>query len=631
MPRRMRMYPGRATSSGDSYQQAGQNANLVYVPNTGGGGNIIATARRTDWTQAGASIPTGRTKHGSTIAAYSGSPSTITSALAAAADGTYVELGAGTFTLNAALNIAQKNNVTLRGQGMSTILKFTSDSGSDWPFGGASAPVTICGSPSWTADATPTVTGAPGSAFSVTATNGVSGLYSKDATILTVAAGHGFAVGDSGVIVQTNYSDASLPRAGFITSTKSDHSGSTATGINWQGAYENFGAILHQRFEVTAVSGNDITIFPGLVHGFYETAYNPRVYRFASSIFASGVGLENVMIDTTSLGTENALIGMARAKECWVSGVGFKPNASAGGDYGVGVSDCYRYTIKNCWFDVLAGGGIYTTTSYGVAIQGSHWGLIENNIFNQVESPMMINIGCVGNVFGYNYERYVSGEGGLGHHQPGCCYNLLEGNSVLKMTGDLFHGNSLVETAFRNHCFNRGFDLQSYHRFWNIIGNVIDATLVRLALPTGGTLYDRFDSFGFRLGYNGQLASVNPYYNGSPNIGVAVDNDVFNTAFLWYNYTTTGGTVSDSGEVPSADATLPNPVPPDNSIPESQYKLSRPGFFTVSGYGTVAWPPIGPDVTGGDYMGGRAHKLPAQRAYDLAGGAIASFNPGVYS
>lgn len=623
------MYPGRATSDSANYAQLGKNANLTYTP-VSGGSNIIADARKTDWTQAGATIPTGRTKSGSTIAAYSGSPATITAALAAAADNTYVELGAGTFNLNAALNIAQKDNVTLRGQGMSTILKFSSDSGSAWPFGGAGSPITICGSPSWTTDATPTVTGAPGSAYSVTGTNGVAGLYSKDATILTVAAGHGFAVGDSGVIVQTNYSDASVPRAGFFTSTKVDHSGSTTNGANWQGAYENFGAILHQRFVVTNVSGNDITISPGLVHSFYESAYNPRVYRFASGIFASGVGLENVLVDTTSLSTLNALLGMCRAKECWVSGVGFLPDAAGGGDYGIAVTDSYKYTIRNSWIDELTGGGIYTTTSYGVAIQGSHWGLIENNIFNEVESPLMVNIGCVGNVLSYNYEKHVSGEGGLGHHQPGCCYNLMEGNSVLKFSGDLFHGNSLVETAFRNHCFDRGFDLQSYHRFWNIIGNTIEASVIRKTLPTDSTLYDRFDSFGFRLGYNGQNASINAFYNGSPNIGVAVDNDVFNTAFLWYNYTTTGGTQSNASEVPSSDATLPNPVPADNSIPDSQYKLSRPGFFTVSGYGTVNWPPIGPDVTGGDYMGGRAHKLPAQRAYDLAGGAIASFNPSVY-
>lgn len=596
----------------------------------GGGSNIIAAARRTDWTQAGATIPTGRTKSGSTIAAYTGSPSTITAALAAAADETYVELGAGTFNLNAALNVAQKENVTLRGQGMSTILKFSSDSGSSWPFGGASAPVSICGDPSWTADATPTVTGAPGSSYAVTATNGVAGVYSKDATVLTVAAGHGFAVGDSGVIVQTNEGDGTVPRAGFFTSTKVDHSGSTTNGANWQGAYENFGAILHQRFLVTNVSGDDITISPGLVHGFYESTYSPRVYRFASSIYASGVGIENLLIDTTSLGTENALIGMARAKECWVSGVGFLPNPTTGGDYGVAAADCYKFTIRNCWMDQLTGGGIYTTTSYGVAIQGSHWGLIENNIFNEVESPLMVNIGCVGNVLAYNLEVYVAGEGGLGHHQPGCCYNLMEGNSVLKFSGDLFHGNSLVETAFRNHCFNRGFDLQSYHRFWNIIGNTIEASDVRLALPSDSTKYSRFDSFGFRLGYNGQNASVDPFYNGSPNIGVATDADVKNTAFLWYNYTTTGGTQSNSGEVPVSDATLPNPEPPDNTIPASQYKTAQPGFFTVSGYGTVAWPPIGPDVTGGDYMGGRAHKLPAQRAYDLASGAIASFNPSVY-
>ena len=37
---------------------------------------------------------------------------------------------------------------------------------------------------------------------------------------------------------------------------------------------------------------------------------------------------------------------------------------------------------------------------------------------------------------------------------------------------------------------------------------------------------------------------------------------------------------------------------------------------TVCSYCTVAWPPLGPDVTGGQEMDGHAHKIPAQLCYD---------------
>lgn len=600
----------------------------------GGGGspdNPIVAARRTDWSHAGTTIETGRPKHGSTITAYSGTSGTIHTALAAASHDTYVELGSGTFTLSNALNLNQGKRVTLRGQGPGvTILAFTGDGSSAWPFGGASAPVSICGSPAWNADATPTTTGAAAGSVACSGTHGNAGVYAQGATVLNLGA-HSFVVGDSGVLTQDNYTSGTLPRAGFFGSSKTDQSGSTANGISWQGAYEDFGACLQQRFVVTNVSGNDITIYPPLAHGFYETGRSPRVYRFAASVYATGIGLENLTIDTTALGTENALIGCCRAKEFWIKGVAIVPNATAGGDYGIAVSDCFRFSIVNNWIDTLTGGGIFTTTSYGVSIQGSHWGLVANNILNEVESPLTINIGVSGCVLAYNFELNIGGEGGIDHHQPGCCYNLYEGNSVLKFTGDLFHGNSMVMTAFRNHCFDRGFDLQSYHRFWNMLGNVLHATAVRKTVGTEGTSgYNRWAGFGFRLGYNGQNADTNNFYNGAPNIGVATDIDVSTTAFIWGNYTTTGGTQFNSSEVPTSDATLPQTVPPDNNLPNSMYYTSRPGFFTISGIGTIAWPPIGPDVTGGDFEGGRAYKIPAQRVFESVSGNVANFNPSVY-
>jgi len=79
---------------------------------------IINTTRAVDWSTAGVQggIPTNRTQCGSTIAPYSGSGSTIASAINACAPSTYVLLGPGTFTLSSGICITA-SNVTLRGSG----------------------------------------------------------------------------------------------------------------------------------------------------------------------------------------------------------------------------------------------------------------------------------------------------------------------------------------------------------------------------------------------------------------------------------------------------------------------------------------------------------------------------------
>ena len=51
----------------------------------------------------------------------------------------------------------------------------------------------------------------------------------------------------------------------------------------------------------------------------------------------------------------------------------------------------------------------------------------------------------------------------------------------------------------------------------------------------------------------------------------------------------------------------------DHTLPASLYLAARPSWF-----GAAAWPPIGPDVTGGNVsdVGGLVHKIPAQLCYE---------------
>ena len=84
----------------------------------------------------------------------------------------------------------------------------------------------------------------------------------------------------------------------------------------------------------------------------------------------------------------------------------------------------------------------------------------------------------------------------------------------------------------------------------------------------------------------------------------------------WGNYDTVSAAVRwNASEVPSSLTQYANVVPADQTLPTSLYLPGRPGWFSTN-YGSVTWPPIGPDVTGGEHMNGYVYKIPAQLCYE---------------
>jgi hypothetical protein len=76
----------------------------------------------------------------------------------------------------------------------------------------------------------------------------------------------------------------------------------------------------------------------------------------------------------------------------------------------------------------------------------------------------------------------------------------------------------------------------------------------------------------------------------------------------WGNFDTKNNdAVWDAAEIP-----IGVPVPVTQLLPASIYYESKPAWWPAS----VAWPPIGPDVTGGELLGGHAWKIPAQLCYE---------------
>jgi hypothetical protein len=101
----------------------------------------------------------------------------------------------------------------------------------------------------------------------------------------------------------------------------------------------------------------------------------------------------------------------------------------------------------------------------------------------------------------------------------------------------------------------------------------------------------------------------------------AFPDDTFlrSSLYRWGNYdTVTGGVRWNSGEVPSSLPKYAQPVPAGQTIPASLYLAAGPPLRWTTPFGTPPWPPIGPDVTGGNISdtAGHAYKIPAQLCYE---------------
>lgn len=92
--------------------------------------------------------------------------------------------------------------------------------------------------------------------------------------------------------------------------------------------------------------------------------------------------------------------------------------------------------------------------------------------------------------------------------------------------------------------------------------------------------------------------------SGSGNAGgpVPIDSQVLPTTMRWMNYDVFNAAIqTNTAEVPSGIAVLPNPVPTTTctltiACPASFYQSAKPSFW----YSALPWPAIGSDVTGGN-------------------------------
>lgn len=389
-------------------------------------------------------------------------------------------------------------------------------------------------------------------------------------------------------------------------------------------------------------SGTNVTISPGLYMPTWSSSNSPQAWWATHP--PHNVGVQNLSIDSTNVGWavgSGSAITFFNTVNGWVQGVR-TANTSRNA---VWAYYSEHITVRNSYFFLARNS---TSTSYGFECFTSSDDLVENNIFQAMAGPLVLNGSCEDVVLGYNFSIlgfYTSSAGYVmpmsNLHGINTDFDLYEGNVGSLMSGDDFHGTHNLDTMFRNYfagnypaCTNSAYgtpylsatfaacksdqiamQLRSFSRFFNAIGNVLGQTGIQNGYQTGGApIYD--------LG--------NGYTDGSSGVTVPSDPVVAQTFMRWGNYDTVNATVQwNSSEVPSeltgAQSPYANPVPSSQALPASFYYAFQPSWWPSA----KPWPAIGPDVTGGNKPGlsGHAYSIPAEDCYfSTMGGAINGFN-----
>lgn len=544
-------------------------------------GTLIDPSRSIDWSNAGV---TGGIPNRTTLCATLNPGATaaqINSAIANCPAGQVVYLNAGTYNLSSGITFNNKSNVTLRGAGPDqTFLVFT---GSD-PCAGLGADICVIGDTS-----NPVYSGNP--------VNWTAG-YSKGTTQLTLSSTAGLAAGS--LIFLDQLDDPDTDTGGiWVCGTGGVCADEGPSGGQRPGRSQE------QWVKVTGVDGNTVTISPGIYMPNWRSSQSPQAWWTNNVIKMSGI--ENLSLDHTN-GTGYSGIILFNAYNCWVKNTrSLSPNRNHVWFFTAAantVRDSYFYGTKNA-----------QSQSYGTEAYVSSDNLVENNIFQHITAPMVVNGGASGSVFAYNYSiddyyynpTYMMGQIWL--HGAGIDHVLFEGNEGAAFFGDVIHGTHHFVSAFRNYWI--GWEtgktdqtlpvaLKSFSRYMNIIGNVLGRSGTH-------TLYQDVAGVG---------GAGTPIYEiGYGTSNVPNDPLVASTLFRWGNYDTVTGTARFvASEVPSGISQYANPVPSTQTLPASLYLPAKPSWWPAS----TPWPVIGPDVSNGNIsgVGGHANMIPAHLCYN---------------
>ncbi len=344
---------------------------------------------------------------------------------------------------------------------------------------------------------------------------------------------------------------------------------------------------------ITGVAGKVITLATPLPLDFSDNL-NPKAYAKDGTATQSLCGVEDLTIDGKD--SADCALLFYSADRCWLKDVEVKDVIGTLGQIRLEMSvEC---EVRRCFFHNAAG---YPGQSdgYGIMLNyGASNCLLVDNIADRTASFVIAN-GASSCAVIYNYvhdtcraQRYSRGI--TVNHGPHGFMFLMEGNILPTVVNDGYHGSTSHVVVFRNSIngLNSTEPIQrkllnlcrgSY--FHSVVGNILGDPSWRpdyydQPYPASrvGAVYalgwPSADSLGLA-----DFADV-PWTNWTKSTS-APDADVARTLLRHGNYDHYHGAAEWDSRVAS------------RTIPDSLIYSSKPDFF-----GTLHWPPIGPDVNG---------------------------------
>jgi hypothetical protein len=625
-------------------------------PTTAG---LLTSARAlNNWSNAGAgTIPPRTTIYASLTS--STTPAIVASTLASCTAGDTVLLGAGTYTWPSSL-IIQSSNCTLRGAGpLSTILKFTGTTTNCSGIG----PAAICvyngdsGSISSAGNIVPWTSGYTAGTTSITLGTATRGSFSN------------LKIGSLMVLAQC---DQGFSGTNCVSGSATDNGQWWNCGVQgvctWGGSdavFKNAGQA--QIVTVTGIAGSTVSFTPAIYAPNWSSSLSPFVW-YSSTLPVAGFGLENLTVDTQSLGSIDSMIDFMWVAGSWIKNVRMDNNAVAASSARLHavIQSSTHITVRDSYMY----GGSPSSDDYGIDFQwGTSDSLAENNISQHLTTGYIVEGAGQGNVFGYNYAVDDFFGGGWQivdsfSHDEGDAYTLFEGQEGIGYEQDNAHATSDMLTYFRSYasgydpvtqcpggglaCYNypscggtpcptppknqhlMAVELQATNRYSNVFFNVLGSASNDTTYQNQGASGNPNSCPGYPepVIYSLNFANSNqvPYSPTCVGASITLDNDplvsgspgnpgVNGTLARWGNYDAQTGTVRTvSGETGSSASTYPGLATPSTSYGsyKSLYLSVQPPFW-----GSQPWPAVGPDITGGNIAnaGGHAYHNPAAICY----------------
>ena len=511
----------------------------------------IPSVRTYDWGSY-AGIPGGIPNRTTIHATLSAGATTaqVNSAIQACPSGQVVLLGAGTFSLGN-ITFNGKSGVTLRGSGPGVTNVNLSSScrteGGDYTDGSGSV---------------------------------ISSGYTKGSMSITVASGAAFSVGDVICIAEDRNENKWATGIGVYTRVGFP-SGSTVYGMNQNRCF---------RFmvRVTAKNGNVLSLAAPIPLDFSTT--NIKAHS-GGSPGASMCGFENMTVNAqNNVDTPFLFYSTDRM---WLKDIELKN--VPGSDVGmIRFHQSAQCEINRCYIHNATG---WPNQADGYASSfnfGASNCLIINCITYRVSDLCETNgaAGCAYiNNYGYQHNRAGTlGRGITLDHGPHGFMNLAEGNILANVCNDGYHGSTSHCLMFRNHLNGENMDQRKIVNlcrgaYYNtLVGNVLGASSLPNPTYYEAPLNPTTDYAIYFLGFPtadstglGGYTSV-PWTNWTKPTN-ALDADVKATLLRHANY----DYYNDATQWSDADHTIQN----------SLFYTSKPSYF-----GALAWPHVGPDVSG---------------------------------